>query len=209
MQNKYFDIKNLNSSWVIIKKHNSNTFFKSRVKSSFYKNYPSSECIFYDEHEIRLEVEKLNINRKKCKYSYENASKHFINMWYTNKWNYNTIFNSPYPIKQVSSTTNLSSFQSLKDTVLEETAREIKNKIFMINKLKEEAEQAIENLKQNYSNKIKECEDKKIAAEVKLQEFTQLDLKILLKPYETQGDKLVKVLYGAKEKILEKQDIKV
>ena len=171
-------LKNLNNSWVITSRHNGNIFFKRRYYITRLKNYPDEQCLYYDKVSAENELAKLNEVRKKCKFQLENASKYFVNS-FAYYWN-DEITNLAIPIKNVQE----------KNAVIKDSSKleeEVLNRIIS----------NIKNMETSIQEKMKDLSNLKI----KLEETSKINFEEILKPYETQGDRIVKVLFSKKEKI--------
>ena len=181
-------LKNLNEAWVIVSRHNGNTFFKRKECTTKIKNYPNSECIWYSETDAKDELARLNATRKKCLYFIENSSKYFVNSFKSDSFYNRRISNKAISVKNIQgSNVKLSSPNSLKEGFL----KDIKETIQRAEKRIIEENKNIYNLKK---------EEK---------EIDKLDFNELLKPFETQGDRLVKILYSNKlENVMVEKPVK-
>jgi hypothetical protein len=168
-------LKNLNDAWVIVSRHNGNIFFKRKNYVTRLKNYPDNNCIFYSEIEARETLSLLNQNRKSCKYELENASKYFVNSFNYNSWNNYCIINAAIPIKKV---------------------QEGRVQIRDVKELKKTIIQSLESSIQNQKNDIIKTQKSISYAENKLEWLRSDNLEKGLEPYETKGDKLVKLLFA-------------
>lgn len=201
----FTDITNLNNTWVIVKRHNGNTFFKRRSYVTCLKNHPDRECLFYDKTKADAEVTLLNSQRKKCKYIVENASKYFVNNFtFTGNSYWATINavikNEAIPIKEISEKkNNLVSFEKVKVQANDFYTRTVTDKEkhlkeavrIMPIKLKElevQLQKAITDAQKNYDDAVNQKD-----------QFNTTDFSFVEK-FETQGDRLVKVLYSNKPK---------
>ncbi len=197
MENKYLKLKNLNNAYVITKKHNGNTFFVRIGFITCRKNYPHEDCIYYDEASAIAEVTRLNSLRKKCKYSYENASKYFVNNWFSSNWNGANILNKPLSIKKVNANTKISTPDEVRKSLMLNIEKSIYNKSESIKRIQKELPEKIKSITEQHDNYIQEYNNERSGLETQLAELSSLDLDSLLAGYETQGDKMVKVLYGS------------
>lgn len=196
MENKFLKLKNLNNSWVITKVHNGNTFFVHRKYVTCIKNYPSPDCIFNNEDQVKIEVERLNKTRKKCKYKYENASKYFVNDWSYNNYS-NIIENKALSIKKVSQNTKLKNLNEVKNEHVKKMSEQITFYSINADRLKNDLPKKIEELKKAYESDIQRNIDIAKQMESDLESFNNINLNQLLEEFETQGDKMVKVLFGS------------
>jgi hypothetical protein len=196
MSNKFFNITDLNNSWVITKRHNGNIFFKRKQYVTCNKNYPDKDCLFINEASVKEEVARLNSTRKKCKYGYENASKYFVNLWSFNYWQGTVIKNKPLAIKDVNKDTRLPNIETVKKELELKLKDSIKSKADYVERYQKELPKRIEEITKEYTRYINDYAKEKTNLELELQELTTLDAEKFIEPYETQGDKMVKVLYG-------------
>ena len=197
MENKYLKLINLNNTWVITKRHNGNIFFVRKGYVTCCKNYPNKDCIYNDETQVKEEVARLNSMRKKCKYGYENASKYFVNNWFTNNWTGAIIQNKPLSIKEVNKDTRIETPENVKNALIANTEHGIVNKMESIKRYQQELPKKIAEITAQYNKYIQDYSNERLALEVQLSELKELNLDSLLSEYETQGDKMVKVLYGS------------
>jgi len=180
MQDMFSKLKNLNQAWVIVSRHNGNVFFKRKNYITKVKNYPDNECLWYSELDARNELEKLNATRQKCKYSIENASKYFVNSFEYNRWHGRSIINKAIPIKSIQENkTKVFDGSQIKDQFLKEVQADIKGK----------------------HDYIASCHQEIAKLTVELNQLQTINFEEMLKPYETQGDRMVKVLFAAKAKV--------
>lgn len=196
---KYFKITNLNNTWVITKRHNGNIFFKRKDYVTCLKNQPDVKCLYFDEAEIKEVVSRLNSNRKRCKYGYENASKYFINVWHNFTWNGPIIENRALTIKSVTPNTNIATPQTVLTQVVSNVKYNLSRASDDIKKLEDEMPIELERFKKQLESRIDSRKKDKVTYEEQLSDLNSLNLNEVLKPYETQGDKLVRVLYAKKE----------
>lgn len=196
---KYFNLQNLNNSWVITKRHNGNTFFKRKNLITCVKNQPTKDCLYYDENFVIDQVSKLNSNRKKCMYGYENASKYFVNNYKISNWGELKILNEPLPIKNVTKHTKLKTL----DTCMSELVAKLKADIQQYDRraleYKNELPKRLKDITEQYERYIKEYEDYSRTFSLDLSSFLNTDINQYTSSFETQGDKIVKVLYAKKE----------
>ena len=194
---KYFKVINLNNSWVITKRHNGNIFFKRKKYAVCAKNYPTKDCIYLSEDEVRQEVALLNSKRKKCKYGYENASKYFVNNWNFNRWDGNVIKNEAIPIKDIDKETKITNFNMIKKYILEDLIENIKNKNEYIKQIQEEMPKKLKELEERFKSNIEE--QKKILASERSNNF--LDTRRLESLYKVKNikDSVRDILYKMKE----------
>lgn len=175
----FSELKNLNNTWVITSRHNGNIFFIRRGYVTRVKNYPNNDCLYYEKDKAMEALAKYNEGRKKCKFTIENASKYFVNSFDTSSYSRRKVTNKAVSIKDIQTNKKVIKDSSkLKETFLSSINRDItyaKNSI-------EERQKELKNLKQE------------------LESIEKIDFEAELKPYETQGDKLVKVLFSTKEK---------
>lgn len=201
--NKLFNVVNLNNSWVITKRHNGNIFFKRTHIQTCVKNHPTKDCVYYDEAKVIEEVNKLNSTRKKCKYGYENASKYFVNKWYFNAWSGPTILNSALPIKSVNEKTELQSFKSCVSEMQEAIKNGIKRDQERAESYREELPKRIQRLVDDYESYIKNSLESVEKHKENLMLLESINLDDIMAEYETQGDKMVKILYGKKTETIQ------
>lgn len=196
---KYLSFENLNNTWVITKRHNGNVFFKRKNLITCVKNQPTKDCLYYDENTVIEQVNKLNSSRKKCKYGYENASKYFVNNYKLSTWGDLKITNIPIPIKSVTADTKLKSLESC----ISELKARLRENVEYCNKriqdYKEELPKRIKDLTENYNKYISENSQTVISTNCDLANLSNVNTNDYVAAFETQGDKIVKVLYGKKE----------
>lgn len=179
MENLFSKLKNLNQAWVIVSRHNGNVFFKRKQYVTKVKNYPDVECLWYNEIEARNELAQLNFKRKKCKYTIENASKYFVNSFEYSRWSGKHIINKAISIKSIQTDkSKVLNGGQLKNQFVEEYTRDINDNYKRIN---------------DYQADIKRLE-------FELTQIQTVNFEEMLKPYETQGDRMVKVLFSTKDK---------
>ena len=211
---KYFKLTNLNNSWVITKRHNGNTFFKRKAYITCLKNFPDTSCIWTDETKVKEEVNSLNSVRKKCKYSYQNASKYFVNNYTWNSWQGQTITNKALSIKNVKPQTQLGSVNEIKKAILARFETNIQSNKSNIEEWKRKLPLRLADITKEYEDRIyclnKEYEDRidclnkdLLKYQDQTKELLSLNHEELLKPYETQGDRMVKVLFSNKPEVVE------
>jgi phage host-nuclease inhibitor protein Gam len=66
-----------------------------------------------------------------------------------------------------------------------------------IKRYQQELPKKIAEITAQYNKYIQDFSNERLALEVQLSELKELNLDSLLSEYETQGDKMVKVLYGS------------
>jgi hypothetical protein len=173
------NLKNLNNAWVIVSRHNGNVFFKRRRYATKVKNYPDTECLWYSENEAKEELVRVNSGRKKCLHTIENASKYFVNEFSVNTWHGKHIKNIAVPIKSI---------------------QEKKVKITDVKTIKPRFLKDIEdNIKRSY-DRIKSEQESITRLQLEFEQIKNTDIEALLAPFETQGDRIVKVLFSKVEK---------
>jgi hypothetical protein len=172
-------LKNLNDAWVIVSRHNGNVFFKRSQHATRLKNYPDESCLYYDKYTADKSLEALNATRKKCKFQLENASKYFVNSFETNSWSGRFVLNKPVPIKNVQENkVRIKDSSKIKDSFIEDINHSIKRS----------------------RERIAAEQSDILRLELELKEVMSTDFHEKLKSYETQGDRIVKVLFMEKEK---------
>lgn len=196
----FLNIKDLNNTWVIVKRHNGNVFFKRRGYITCLKNCPDSECLYYDQFEALKQVELLNSRRKKCKYSIENASKYFVNSYNADTWNRVHIYNNPIPIKDAQKSPHkVNSFDNARkriQDVINENAKRAKKDLDI---LTSSMQTKLKELETRLINEIQEANitlnrNNEIVNNFEKFDFNQID------QFETQGDKIFKVLFQKSER---------
>jgi len=197
------DFKNLNDAYVIVKRYNGGVYFKRVDYVTDVKGYPKANCVYYTKESAEAKVLELNTNRSKCKYSVESAGKYFINMYTVHTWNGITIKNEPVSIKDFEA--NRFNKNNLYKTLNEAIDYAKKSS----NESKERQQYHADNALKSLPEKIKRLTDEannmhqsysKEAngyAEIvnKLDTLKNQDFK----EYETQGDKIARVLYAKSE----------
>lgn len=203
---QFTDIKNLNNTWVIVKRHNGNVFFKRVGYVTCLKNNPDRDCLFYDKTKAENELAQLNATRKKCKYSIENASKYFVNSFKLttgSHWNnYNTqIYNEAIPIKDVQATkaNSLTSFDKVKVRANDWFAAHVAEKKKYLEDAIKQMPIKLKELETQLQKEIEEKQKVYNMAVAQQGQFTTTDFGFV-EQFETQGDKLVKVLFATKPK---------
>lgn len=197
------DFKNLNDAYVIVKRYNGGVYFKRVDYVTDVKGYPKADCVYYTKESAEAKVLALNTNRSKCKYSVESAGKYFINMYTVNTYSGITIKNEPVSIKDFEAnrfnkgrlykTLNEAIEYAKKDS---NQSRE-RNQYHADNALKslpEEIKRLTERANNNHKSYSEEA-NKYTEVINKLDTLKNIDFK----EYETQGDKIARVLYAKSE----------
>ena len=201
MKTDYADIKNLNNSWVIVKRHNGNVFFVKRGYVGCDKNYPSTDAIYYDKADAEAELAKRNTDRKKCKYSIENASKYFVNTYGFSTWQ-NQVYNTAVSIKEFQDQNKkqkpLTTIQSVVKQAIEYTSRRAMDVEKSLKEVVNTKQAKLEELAREIDQEIAQRTNDLTQAQLKVSYFYTFDYSAL-NEYETQGDRLVKVLFSKKE----------
>lgn len=198
---KFYDFINLNESVVIVKRYNGSVYFKRRDYVTDVRSYPTPDCIYSSKELAQSKVENLNSSRKKCKYTIESASKYFINLYILNTWGDLTIKNKAVSIKsfQADNYDKRYVYLSIEEAV--KALKEAYNKNIKTS-IQEQAnseiryKQRLVEMENAFQADIRNEKERELRATTQLQELTQLNFDEIVKPFETQGDKLVKVLYN-------------
>jgi prefoldin subunit 5 len=197
------DFKNLNDAYVIVKRYNGGVYFKRVDYVTDVKGYPKANCVYYTKESAEAKVLELNTNRSKCKYSVESAGKYFINMYTVSTYNNIVISNEPVSIKDFEA--NRFNKNSLYKT-LNEAIEFAKNKTNESVKNHEyHADNAIKSLPQEIERITKQANDRHQMYTKSANEYKELVDKLDtlknqdFKEYETQGDKIARVLYAKSE----------
>ena len=194
-------LTNLNDTYVIVKRYDGAVYFKRVGLVTDIKSYPKKNCLYYTKLEADTECTKLNSSRKKCKYVVENASKYFVNMYTYNQW-YGAnvkITNYAVAIKDFQAgNINRGDFKTLEEAIIE--AKTQLNKA--IDERKGRQKQKIANLPielervtSRTNEEIADIQETVTQFESKLAALTCKNLDDY-KSYETQGDKMTRLLYG-------------
>ena len=197
------DFKNLNDAYVIVKRYNGGVYFKRVDYVTDVKGYPKANCVYYTKESAETKVAQLNMNRSKCKYSVESAGKYFINMYTVSTYNDIVIKNEPVSIKDFEA--NRFNRSNLYKT-LNEAIEFAKNKTNESVKHNEyHADNAIKSLPQEIERITKQANDRHQSYTKSANEYKELVGKLEtfknqdFKEYETQGDKIARVLYAKSE----------
>lgn len=197
------DFKNLNDAYVIVKRYNGGVYFKRVDYVTDVKGYPKANCVYYTKESAEAKVLELNTNRSKCKYSVESAGKYFINMYTVQTYNGVTIKNEPVSIKDFEANrfnkSNL--YKTLNEAI--EYAKKDSNQSRerqqyhadnTLKQLPEQIKSLTERANQTHQSYTKEANG---YTEIlnKLDTLKNQDFK----EYETQGDKIARVLYAKSE----------
>lgn len=200
------NFKNINDAYVIVKRYNGGVYFKRVDYVTDVKGYPKSNCIYYTKIEADAKVVQLNTDRSKCKYSVESAGKYFINMYSVNSYGTPlTIKNEPVSIKDFEANKynkgNL--YKTLNEAIdyaKSRTDESFKRQQHSADRALKELPEAIKRLEQQAKERYEMYsqsanEEKQIID--KLESFKAQDFK----EYETQGDKIARVLYAKAEPV--------
>lgn len=197
------DFKNLNDAYVIVKRYNGGVYFKRVDYVTDVKGYPKANCVYYTKESAEAKVVELNTNRSKCKYSVESAGKYFINMYTVHTYNGVTIKNEPVSIKDFEANrfnkSNL--YKTLNEAI--DYAKKSSNESRehqqyhadnALKQLPEDIKRITEQANNRHQSYLKEANG---YAEIvdKLDTLKNTDFK----EYETQGDKIARVLYAKSE----------
>jgi hypothetical protein len=196
---KFYEFKNLNEAWVIVSRHNGNVFFQRNGYVTRLKNYPNADCIYYSKEQAEAALLKLNETRRKCKYTIENASRYFVNSYKFVSWGGAVIRNIAIPIKEVQDNkTKISSFEEAKIQLENYLIREKSSDETSLKEYEKaipgKREQFEREIQQELAYKINElAKTTNMLSTFKTEEFDS-------SLYETQGDKIVKILFSQKPK---------
>jgi len=195
------ELTNLNDTYVIVKRYDGAVYFKRVGLVTDVKSYPKKNCLYYKKIEADEECIKLNSNRRKCKYVVENASKYFVNMYTYNHW-YGTnaqIKNYAVAIKDFQS----GNIKTGDFKTLEEAIYAAKDSIGATKRTKAERQRYIEKelpkdidaLRKRAAEQTYQLQKEIDADSIRLDSINTENLE-KYKSYETQGDKMTRLLYG-------------
>ena len=190
------DLRNINDAWVVVKKYNGNTYFWRGPNYQRSVEESKEAKIFYSKSEAKDAEIKLNINRKKCLYFIEPATKHFVNGWVIGASWYNTdinesfkIENPPIPIQEITS--------KRRSVIL---PNEFKTKV--IAKITEDKKSKLEYAKTHLDEavkKMREAEEQALLRDNSLNYITALNFEEELKPYSTGAEQTLRILFEVKK----------
>lgn len=176
------NLKNLNTAYVICKSYNGKTYFRTNWSRDSLN--PASAEIYWNTESVEKELRSLNENRKKCPYYRDAASKHFVNL-FEGKLNYNNqliVENRAVALEQVKkdgiySSGNNSEMRTIANRAVHTVVKSI-----------------VDQFEKEKAEIQKRLDEYRLLQE----EIDKTDFEAMLKPYETQGDKVAEVLYGKK-----------
>lgn len=198
------NFKNLNEAYVIVKRYNGGVYFKRVDYVTDVKGFPKANCVYYTKESAEAKVTELNTNRSKCKYSVESAGKYFINMYSVNYYGSPlTIKNEPVSIKDFEANRyNKSNLYKTLNEVIdyaksrtdESLKRQQQSADRTLKELPDQIKRLEQQAKERFEMYTKSANEEKQVID-KLESYKAQDFK----EYETQGDKIARVLYAKSE----------
>lgn len=194
------DFKNLNDAYVIVKRYNGGVYFKRVDYVTDVKGYPKANCVYYTKELAEAKVTELNTNRSKCKYSVESAGKYFINMYTVHTYGGVTIKNEPVSIKDFEA--NRFNKNNLYKTLNEAIEYAKKDSNQSRERQQYHADNALKQLPEKIKRLTDDANNLHQSYTKEANGYTEILNKLDtlknadFKEYETQGDKIARVLYA-------------
>ena len=194
------NFKNLNDAYVIVKRYNGGVYFKRVDYVTDVKGYPKANCVYYTKESAETKVIQLNTDRSKCKYSVESAGKYFINMYSVSSYSSVIIKNEPVSIKDFESSrySKHNLYKTLNEAI--DYAKSKADDSFKrhqhsadtaLRDLPDQIKRLEQQVKERFEMYTKSADEEKQTL-AKLESYKSQDFK----EYETQGDKIARVLYA-------------
>lgn len=204
------NLKDLNKSFVLIKKYNTKTLFYSGRGTHSYD--AANAMLFYTQIEAETKCLELNQTRKKLKYRLENAGKYFINnvqVNFTSTYNLPVnieLINKVLPIERIiSNKLKVSTSDKIKQEITSRIKSHIEGEQTNLNNSNRHYNEKIDNLERQIAEHKKQQTDNQTRVETAIANFQALDaeeikLKVaeLIKGSATPALKMYQLLYETK-----------